>query len=401
MLRLKMRSSRGAARSAPLLSGGDVDQMMGLDRRAAGVPLAIDESESEGSERPASFPTLEACEIVRDLMLPKPFVYWADFLFHIVLGWGAFAFALYFAAFSLPQIALGVVSALALYRAVIFTHELAHRRESAFEPFRWGWNLLCGFPLMVPSFTYHGVHNDHHSRKIYGLEADGEYLDFALLGRAAIIGYPFLSLLLPLVLAVRFLVLAPLSLLHPAIRRLVWERLSSLAIDPRYRRRPASERDRRTWDRYQVMTFLYGAAAITLVVTGVLPVAFFGLWYAVAVLVFWLNSLRTLAAHRYRNPDDHVMGIEEQFLDSVDVPGHRFWTALWAPVGLRYHATHHLFPSLPYHALGEAYRSLASQLDDSDVYRAATRKSLWDAISSLLQDAAPKSLPSETATRYS
>ncbi len=26
--------------------------------------------------------------------------------------------------------------------------------------------------------------------------------------------------------------------------------------------------------------------------------------------------------------------------------------ALWAPVGLRYHATHHLFMSMPYHNLG-------------------------------------------------
>jgi fatty acid desaturase len=290
-----------------------------------------------------------------------------------------------------------VVSALALYRAVIFIHELAHRRESGFEPFRLAWNLLCGMPLLVPSFTYSAVHSDHHTRSIYGLEADGEYVDFALLGRGAIIRYPFLSFLLPLVLVFRFLVLAPLSLLHPAIRSLVWERLSSLAIDFRYRRRPASERDRRLWNRYEAITFCYGVAAIALFSLDVLPAAFFGLWYAVGALIFWLNSLRTLAAHRYRNPDDHVMGLEEQFLDSVDVPGVRFWTALWAPVGLRYHATHHLFPSLPYHALGEAHRRLSSRLDDSDIYRAATRKSLWDALSRLLQDAAPKSAPSETA----
>ena len=190
-------------------------------RHAAGVPTAANEPKPEGTV-PRTFPTPEARELVRDLNVPKPFVYWADFLFHIVLGWGAFAFALCFAAYSPPQIALGAVSALALYRAVIFIHELAHRRESVFEPFRRVWNLLCGFPLLMPSFTYQGVHIDHHTRNIYGLEADGEYLDFALLGRGAIIRYPFLSFVLPLVMAVRFLVLAPLSLLHPAIRRLVW-----------------------------------------------------------------------------------------------------------------------------------------------------------------------------------
>lgn len=364
---------------------------------AAGVPLATDDPKFEGTGRRAAFPTPEARESVRDLMLPKAFVYWADFLFHTALGWGAFAFALSFAAFSLPQIALGVVSALALYRALIFIHELAHRRESVFEPFRLVWNLLCGFPLLIPSFTYHGVHNDHHTRNIYGLAADGEYLDFALLGRGAIIRYPFLSFVIPLVFAFRFLVLAPLSLLHPAIRRLVWKHLSSLAIDMRYRRRPASDRDRRLWNLYEAITFLYGAGAIALVATGVLPIAFLGLWYAVTVMIGWLNSLRTLAAHRYRNPDDHVMGLEEQYLDSIDIPGHRFWTALWAPVGLRYHATHHLFPSLPYHALGEAHRRLASRLEDGDVYRAATRNSLWEAIAGLLQDAQRHSPRSESA----
>jgi len=373
--------------------------MMSSERHA--VAVSEKRATPEGTASRAAFPTREARELVRDLMRPKPFVYWADFLLHVVLGWSAFAFALHFEAFSPTQIALTVVSALALYRAVIFIHELAHRRESVFEPFRLVWNLLCGFPLLVPSFTYHGVHNDHHTGNIYGLEADGEYLDFALQGRGAIVRYPFLSFVLPLVLVVRFLVLAPLSLLHPAIRRLVWERLSSLAIDMRYRRRPASERDRRIWNRYEVIAFLYGAGAIALVSIGVLPAAFVGLWYAVGVLIFWLNSLRTLAAHRYRNPDDHVMGIDEQFLDSVDVPGQRFWTALWAPVGLRYHATHHLFPSLPYHALGEAHRRLTSRLDDSEIYRAATQKSLWSALSRLLQDAAPEAIQSETVSGYS
>ena len=32
----------------------------------------------------------EAREVVKDLMVPNAFIYWVDFLFHIVLGWCSF-----------------------------------------------------------------------------------------------------------------------------------------------------------------------------------------------------------------------------------------------------------------------------------------------------------------------
>jgi fatty acid desaturase len=104
--------------------------------------------------------------------------------------------------------------------------------------------------------------------------------------------------------------------------------------------------------------------------------------------VFVLNSLRTLAAHCYRYPGVRAVDFTDQFFDSVDVPGNPLVTSLWAPVGLRYHATHHLFPSMPYHALGAAHRRLARCLPDDARYLEVTRKSLWDALTRLWSDAA-------------
>jgi fatty acid desaturase len=40
-------------------------------------------------------------------------------------------------------------------------------------------------------------------------------------------------------------------------------------------------------------------------------------------------------------------------------------------VGLRYHALHHLLPSLPYHSLGTAHRRLAAHLGAGSTYEGA------------------------------
>ena len=333
------------------------------------------------------FPLSEARKLVKDLLTPKPLIYWADFLSNITLGWGSFILALMAPAFSIWQLFFYLISVLALYRAVIFTHELAHLKKNTFKVFRSVWNITCGFPLLVPSFTYHGVHNDHHKRANYGTKNDGEYLPFAVGSPHNILSYVCLAFILPFLFAGRFILLTPLSYLHEGIRRFAWERASSLTIDLSYRRPIPSSGDRKAWKLQEFFTFLYGATVISLISIGVIPYRVAILWYFVSFSIFFLNSLRTLAAHSYRNPGDRVMDISEQYQDSVNVPGNLFLTALWAPVGLRYHATHHLFPGMPYHALGTAHRRLARDLPDNTLYLQTTRNSLWDALRKLWNEA--------------
>jgi len=94
-------------------------------------------------------PIREAREIVKDLMRPNAFIYWVDFLFHIVIGWCFFYFCYNADPFSSIQLIFFVVSILSFYRAVVFIHEITHLRKGTFRLFRVVWNLLCGFPLMI------------------------------------------------------------------------------------------------------------------------------------------------------------------------------------------------------------------------------------------------------------
>lgn len=332
---------------------------------------------------------------MRDLMKPNPLIYWMDFLLHNIIGWVALFTVLQAPSWSIWQIGAYFIAVFAFYRAAIFVHELAHLERGTFKLFRLVWNLICGIPFMIPSFTYDGVHYDHHKPGVYGTSKDGEYLSFATQHPLMMVGYVLLSLLLPLLLVMRFLVLTPISYLSPTLRRIVWERASSLTINPTYQREQDTVRNDQNWRLQEFATFLFAAIVIICVWLGFFPYQLLVVWYAIAVMVFILNSLRTLAAHAYRHHDDRPLTLIEQYMDSINVPGN-WLTALWAPVGLRYHATHHLFMSMPYHNLGEAQRRLSRAFQDNPAIHQTSRHGLWSALGHIWQEASRSSFRKKT-----
>ena len=62
--------------------------------------------------------------------------------------------------------------------------------------------------------------------------------------------------------------------------------------------------------------------------------------------------------------------------------------ARWpAPVGLRYHALHHLLPRLPYHNLGKAHARLSAQLAAISPYHRVEERGLFLALGKLFRRA--------------
>ncbi len=305
-----------------------------------------------------------AAELTRDISTAKPFIYWSDMLLSAAVGYAALAGAILAPALW-QTIALGVISTLALYRALLFIHELTHLHRNALPGFRTTWNLLVGIPMLTPSFMYEDGHTIHHSRKRYGTRDDPEYLPLALMKPWSLPLFVLIALLAPIGLVLRFGVLAPLGLFIPALRRANWARFSTLAINPEFRRRPADPQNRRRFAWLEAGAALWGMALIASVfVIGWQPlVVALAIFSAVAVL----NQLRTLVAHLWEN-EGEAMSVTAQYLDTANVPPPGWIAALWAPVGLRFHALHHLLPSLPYHSLGEAHRRLTAHEAASVTY---------------------------------
>jgi fatty acid desaturase len=333
------------------------------------------------------FPIAKARELVKDLYRPNPWIYWGDFLTNVILGWSAFVVTIIKPVFSLQQGFYFLIAVLALYRAVLFIHEIAHFKKGAFGVFQKVWNLLCGFPLMVPIFLYQSVHFDHHKQNFYGTEKDGEYVPFASKGRGFILLHIGFSFLIPLIFLFRFVVLTPLSYLSSGLRKFVDQKMSSLNIDLNYQRPQPSLGRNEGWKLQELLASVYGIGFITLVVFKILPAKALIIWYCLGASLFLVNSVRTLVAHHYRNAEEGELSFSDQMLDSINNPGNRWVTPLWAPVGLRFHATHHLFPDLPYHVLGKAHDRLSKDHGINSFYGQTVQSGLWPALRQLWKQA--------------
>lgn len=318
-----------------------------------------------------------ARDLVRDLHQPSARIFWTDLILTATVSWIAFWGALVLHSYA-AFFALAVAS-LAAYRGLCFIHELTHIRAKALPGFETAWNLLFGAPLLLPSFVYVGVHQDHHKLSTYGTAQDPEYMPFAK-SNLMVIFFVAHSVLIPVFQLLRFVVLSPLGLLVPPLHRWLAIHASALSMNLAYER-DINRGVLRSMKIWETLILVLWASLLAAMFTGAVSWRVLGTWYLMTAAVSVINTLRTLGAHDYES-EGSPMDRTNQLLDSIDTPGAP-WTELWAPVGLRYHALHHYFPGIPYHNLPEAHRRLVATLPQDAPYRQTISSGLLESLGNL------------------
>lgn len=326
----------------------------------------------------------QARAIVGDLFIPKAWVYWTDLLSTLAVAYPCAIYFLVSKTLGPWQWSALVVAGFGLFRAGTFIHEIQHFQSAAMRRFTIGWNMICGIPMMTPSFMYDN-HHGHHRHDSYGTPGDAEYLPLGAGPLGHFVVYALQAFLTPALVGFRFLFLVPLSFASPRLRRWLLERFSYFGINPHYRRALPSAERRTWWALMDAACSLRVWAAVGVVLLGLAPWAHIGKLYLLGVMGLGLNFVRNLTAHRYRNAGAQ-MSYFQQLLDSINIVGKPISTELWYPVGLRYHALHHLFPAIPYHNLGLAHRRLMAQLPADSPYRRTVHSGFFGVLAQLWRD---------------
>lgn len=383
-------TDRPPARSGKIgtLRGGSsgLGETLAMGTESSGERIGADENDSDPTEqnlgrRDAAFVrTLR--EHVGDLLRPSPAIFWGDMIASAVVGYaGLFFFLTRSIGDPLAWVGFTLAGA-ALYRGLMFIHELAHLRRGTFAKFRIAWNFLFGMPLMMPSFLY-TEHRTHHTNHSYGTDGDAEYYPIGLGPVGLVFWFVAQGFVIPILGVLRFAIIGPVSFLHPRLRTLVWQKASGLAQNNLKFSRPDPTPD----ERWGIWAMEAGATAciwtvLGLMIAGVVPWWWLGKLYVLFACVTVLSMARALASHLYLNQGDKMSYLDQMF-DSTTIPGRPLVTEIWAPLGQRYHALHHLIPSIPYHSLGTAHRRLMANLPGDSPYHQTIRPSFLAAIGSV------------------
>lgn len=318
----------------------------------------------------------------RDYFQVNGFWFWTHSIISVVLAYSAAS--LYLISETLWIKALAFPFAVFwLYRVGSFVHEVCHLQKSELRAFKVFWNLVVGVPTLTPSTFFTQQHRDHHSQKMYGSPQDPEYVvNCCEPGRfSSLMSYLFRIALFPLFVFFRFF-LTPLTFLHPKLRRWVLERQSTFTFNTNYVR-DINGIDNRTFIPMEILCWLRSCIIPAGVILGLATDGAMGThWtrmpqlYLLGFTVVLINMTRQLADHHF-DSEGSIADFEAHVVDSCNFTSGDPVTRLFFPFAIRYHALHHLFPSLPYHNLAAAHEYLLQELPSDSPYRKLDQGTWW------------------------
>jgi len=313
---------------------------------------------------------------IKELHKPNVLLFWFDIALCALIGWGAFSFLIYTEYFYFKIIAF-FISAFAIYRGQIFIHEVVHQRD-AVKGLALFYELFFGWPNAYPSYFY-DPHLYHHIPKEYATVDDPEYKSATNDSFIKLFIAPIVSaIFLPFILTIRFGVLPIFNIFLPRWWKLkVFTHAATLVVDIMYKRPLKKESELRSMLFNDFMCSLYRIVVGLLIYFSILPFSVVIYWVLLVSFVSLMNMYRAKMAHYYLG-DGKSFSKTGQLLDSVTIEGN-FFTELWAPLFLRYHAGHHLYPQMPYHSLQKLHRYLTSEEMKNHPYNQTVFKSFFAA----------------------
>ncbi|HEY4164807.1 MAG TPA: hypothetical protein VGM59_17195 [Dongiaceae bacterium] len=351
--------------------------------------------------RPASGEVRTPGVMLQDLMEYRPWIYFADFTASIAIGY--FACWEYFTVkdYSPAQFFWFLVAGLALFRAGVFVNEIARMPEGRMVAFKTYWNLICGIPLLMPSFKYELVRPNARmsAEQAAASESDNE-IPLGLRPER-LTGHLLRIFAAPVLGAARFLLIGPLLILHPRIRGWLWARLPANFPIPHQSGELMPTAGRRR-NAAEICCFLVVLAVVFAYADDIVPWSTFAELYALCVFAVALRCIQNLFEARLLLSNGQgakaaagdsssvimlpgvensilsnsaaMAGVNEDGLEpalgrSVTVAGPPVIDALLLPVGSRYRGLREALPSVPYHNLGAAHRRLMAELPADSTYR--------------------------------
>mgnify|MGYP000543944495 CR=1 FL=1 len=313
-----------------------------------------------------------------DFFRTRPWRYWLDFIVSATAAYVAAGIYLVAPLFSPAQIIAFPLAVFLLYRSGSLIHEVAHLPRNELRAFKLAWNLVVGVITLAPSTFFTSHHRDHHSGKFYGTRQDPEYV-VNVFRRGSFLGvlaYGLHIILFPAFVFLRFL-LAPLSFVHPKVRDFTLRRLSSFTLNWKYEKK-ISRLDHKSFVAIEMLCWARASMILIAVAVGLTLWTRIPLMYFLAASTLLLNQMRQLADHHFES-DGKSMSVSDHIMDSCNHTERDFLTWVFFPFAIKFHALHHLFPSLPYHNLRAAHLHLAHELPADSPYHQLSQPTWWSA----------------------